>query len=267
MTSQQDLLKRGQRGTDDEWSPFRAVPENMDAHAPEHELALRLTAKLGFRNFLMGYRLVVSVGPPVQVYLHNWPEEWHTRYWSLGYLRIDPVVAQILVAYRPFSWDELPAPSPVQKAFFEDAAQHGFVDGVSGTVRFGSDEAGFFSVSCDRPMDGESKEAAMAAMLLLTARSFESVRLRVLASRNLTPVRLTNRQCEALRGVMLGRSLIQSSESMGISVSALTNHLGAARRKLGERNNKAAVHKAVAMNLLLPFGPEPQNPSSRLDSE
>lgn len=93
----------------------------------------------------------------------------------------------------------------------------------------------------------------MAAMFLFTARAFESVRDRVLAARNISPIQLTERQRDALRGVMLGRSMRLSSESMGISVSALTNHLEAARKKLGEKNNKAAVRKAVAMNLLTQY--------------
>lgn len=266
MASHPESLKRGQRAAEDEWSPFHVVPENLDSHAPEREAAQRLTAALGFRNFLMGYRLVVPVGPPVQVHLHNWPDDWHARYWSKGYLRIDPVVAHLIVSFRPFSWDELPAPSPVQLTFFADAARHGFVDGVSGTLRFGAEESGFFSISSDHKMEVDRREAAMAAMFLLTARSFESVRHRVLASRNVAPIQLTDRQHEALRGVMLGRSLQKSSETMGISVSAVSNHLNAARRKLGEKNNKAAVRKAVAMNLLSPFRSPVKTPSTRRDS-
>jgi DNA-binding CsgD family transcriptional regulator len=224
--------------------------EPAENHAEEAVAAEEVIHRLGFRHYILMLRMVIPVHGAVQVTLHNWPDAWFTRYWRNGYVRIDPVVAQMIVSYTPFDWNNLPTLSPVQEDFYAEAKQHGFVDGVSGSVRFGSDQLGLFTLSNDTPLAPPKKEEAMAWMMLFTAQCFERVRNRVLHNHDVSPIVLTKRQVESLWGILFGWQLKEISAKMGISVSAVQGHLDAARRKLGERTYAAAARKAIALNLM-----------------
>lgn len=236
-----------------EWSAALTKPKALDTDAPEAREAAALVAELGFDHFILIFRYVLPALGPVQIVLSNWRTDWYERYWAKGYIQIDPIAARLLHSYRPFDWQDLGPLSPNQAAYFQDARKHGMVDGFSGAVRFGSDQAGFFSVGSEQPRTREEKEHAMGRVLLHTARLYERVQDHMLADYGVAPIALTPRQREALHWTMRGVSRREAGRQMGCSENNFVRHQEAVRRKLGETNNLEAVRKAVAMNLIRPY--------------
>lgn len=236
-----------------EWGGLFQRPKALDSDSPEVHETTELVTRLGFDRFILILRFVLPVAGPIQIGLSNWRTDWYERYWAKGYLYLDPVVARMLVSYRPFDWNELGPLSPKQADFFADARRHGLVDGFAGAARFGSDQVGFFSVSSPQGCSSEMKEQAMARMFLHTARLYERLRHEMLAHYCASPIVLTARQREALQLTLRGVSRRDASRTMRCSESNFVRHQEAARRKLGETTNYDAVRKAVAMNLIRPY--------------
>jgi DNA-binding CsgD family transcriptional regulator len=236
-----------------EWGTYLTRPKALDTRSPEALETAELITELGFSHFILILRYVLPAAGPIQIALSNWRMDWYERYWAKDYIKIDPVVAKMLVACLPFDWQDVGLPSPMQRAFFEDAQKHGMVDGIAGAVRFGSDQAAFFSVSSERVCTRQQKLQAMERVFLHTGRIYDRVAEQMYAKLAVAPVVLTGRQREALQLTLRGVSRREASKQMGCSESNFVRHQEAARRKLGEETNLAAVRKAVAMNLIRPY--------------
>lgn len=237
-------------GTDDDWSSASRPPHIADATWQEMKALADLAAAHDARHFWVLCRFVVLRSSPVQILMSNWPEPWRSRYWAQQRHRDDPALARMAERHAPFHWSELEPLSVDERRYRIEAMQHGIVDGISGMMRFGAAEAALFTISDDAPLDPQRRETLMSAMLLFCARCYPTLRQRALELTSCEPAMLTPRQRDVLRGIMIGQSRVQIADTLGISVSGVENHLVAARRRLGERSNPAAVRKAIAMNLL-----------------
>lgn len=236
-----------------EWGSLLSRPRALDTESDEAVAAATLARDLGFKNYILIFRYVLPVAGPVQFALSNWDMKWYERYWSRDYIRLDPVVAQMLRAFTPFDWQDVGPLSPKQREFFKDAVKHGMADGIGGCIRCGTDQGVFFSVSSDHPLDKETKTRGMEKFMLFTSRLYESMRQEMLAYYNVSPVVLTARQRDALMLTMRGVSRAEASRVMRVSKSGFARHQEAARRKLGEASNANAVRKAIAMDLIRTF--------------
>ena len=236
-----------------EWGTYLTRPKALDTRSPEAFETAALVSELGFSHFILILRYVLPAAGPIQIALSNWRMDWYERYWAKDYIKVDPVVARMLVACLPFDWYDVGPLSPTQRAFFEDAQKHGMVDGIAGAVRFGSDQAAFFSVSSEQVCTREQKAQAMERIFLHTGRIYDRVAEQMHANFAVAPIVLTSRQREALQLTLRGVSRREASRLMGCSESNFVRHQEAARRKLGEPSNLAAVRKAVAMNLIRPY--------------
>lgn len=236
-----------------EWSPRLERPKAFDMDSPEAREAAALVEQLGFDHFIVILRFVVPIAGPLQITFCNWSPNWTERYWTRGYLQIDPILSRMLSAHGPFDWQDVGPLTPAQKDLFADRARHGMVDGIAGAVRVGSDQVGLFSIAARSACTAAAKELAMERFFLHTARLFDRVRAQLLASYNVNPVVLTQRQREALQLTLRGASRREASRAMRCSESNFVRHQEAARRKLGEATNSDAVRKAVAMNLIRPY--------------
>jgi DNA-binding CsgD family transcriptional regulator len=224
--------------------------------------AQTLVEQLGYRYFHLTYRFAIAGHGTTHGVLSNTPDPWRRRYETKGYLRIDPILQQMLVAYRPFLWNELPRDLLVHRDYFADAARHGLHDGLSGAIRFGGDEIGLFTLATPNGDPDFACETAMAHMQLFVTRSFEQMRERELARLDAPCIVLTCRQAEVLRSVLYGLSAKQTADHLGISQTMVERHLETVRRKLGVRSSSAAAHKAVALRLIEPYAPLPR-PTAR----
>ena len=236
-----------------EWGTHLTRPKALDTRSLEALETADLVTQLGFSHFILILRYVFPAAGQVQVALSNWRMDWYERYWSKDYIKVDPVVARMLTSSLPFDWYDVGPLSPTQRDFFQDAQKYGMVDGIAGAVRFGSDQAAFFSVSSEQPCTREQKLQAMERVFLHTGRIFDRVAQQICAKLAVAPIVLTRRQREALQLTMRGVSRREASRQMGCSESNFVRHQEAARRKLGEDSNLGAVRKAVALNLIRPY--------------
>lgn len=236
-----------------EWTTLPERPKAFDMESPEARETALLVEQLGFDRFIVILRFVLPVAGPLQVTFCNWRKEWAERYWSKGYLQIDPILSRMLSAHGPFDWQDVGPLSPAQKNLFADRARHGMADGIAGAVRVGSDQVALFSIAAKTLTTAAVKELAMERFYLHTSRLFDRVREQLLAAYNANPIVLTERQREALQLTLRGASRREASRAMRCSESNFVRHQEAARRKLGEITNSAAVRKALAMNLIRPY--------------
>jgi DNA-binding CsgD family transcriptional regulator len=236
-----------------EWSPRLERPKAFDMDSAEARETAVLVEQLGFDRFIVILRFVLPVAGPLQITFCNWRADWAARYWSKGYLQIDPILTRMLTAHGPFDWQDVGPLTPAQKALFADRRRHGMVDGIAGAVRVGSDQVGLFSIAATSACTAAAKEQAMERFFLHTARLFDRVREQLLVAYNVNPIVLTDRQREALQLTLRGASRREASRAMRCSESNFVRHQEAARRKLGENTNLDAVRKAVAMNLIRPY--------------
>lgn len=238
-----------------EWGSPLKRPKAFDMDSPEAVQTGGLVTELGFSRFIVILRFVLPVAGPLQVVFSNWTSEWTERYWSKGYLQIDPILTRMLTAHGPFDWQSVGPLTTAQKELFADRARHGMVDGFAGAVRVGSDQVALFSVASDHPCAHAVKELAMGRFYLHTSRLYDRVREQLLTAYEAAPIILTERQREALQLTLRGASRREASRKMGCSESNFVRHQEAARKKLGESTNYDAVRKAVAMNLIRPYDP------------
>lgn len=236
-----------------EWSPRLERPKAFDMDSPEARETAVLVEQLGFARFIVILRFVLPVAGPLQITFCNWRTDWAERYWSKGYLQIDPILTRMLTAHGPFDWQDVGPLTPAQKELFAARARHGMVDGIAGAVRVGSDQVGLFSIASEKPCSADVKEHAMERFFLHIARLYDRVREQLLAAYEVSPIVLTERQREALQLTLRGASRRDASRKMRCSESNFVRHQEAARRKLGENTNLDAVRKAVAMNLIRPY--------------
>lgn len=236
-----------------EWSPRLERPKAFDMHSPEAQETAMRVEQLGFDRYIVILRFVLPVAGPLQVTFCNWRTDWTERYWTKGYLQIDPILSRMLSAHGPFDWQDVGPLTPAQKDLFADRARHGMVDGIAGALRVGSDQVGLFSIASTSACTAAAKELAMERFFLHMARLFDRVREQLLAIYNVNAIVLTERQREALQLTLRGASRREASRTMRCSESNFVRHQEAARRKLGEASNHDAVRKAVAMNLIRPY--------------
>lgn len=244
------------------WSSRLERPKTFDMDSPEAMETAQFVRQLGFSRFIVILRFVLPVAGQVQIALSNWRPEWTERYWSKGYLQIDPILTRMLTAHGPFDWQDVGPLTPAQKDLFADRARHGMVDGIAGAVRVGSDQVALFSIASEQPCSAAIKEQAMERFFLHTARLFDRVRDQLLVHYQVGPIVLTARQREALQLTLRGVSRRAASRKMRCSESNFVRHQEAARRKLGENTNLDAVRKAVALNLIRPYDTLTEDASS-----
>lgn len=233
-----------------EWGPYLDRPAVIDTDSAEVLATEALVTELGFSHFLLVLRFVLPKAGPIQATLSNWPREWDERYWARDCARIDPVAIHMLRSHLPFDWRDAVPRSREEKDFIHRARRFGMADGIAGAVRFGSDQAGFFHVSSTHRRTRDEKENAMARVFLHAARVYERIRDQLRADHDASPLVLTSRQREALHWTMRGASRSEASRRMRCSESNFAQLQEAARRKLGESTNVAAVRKAVALDLI-----------------
>ena len=232
------------------------VPPTEDDTPCESQAAETLVEQLGYRYFHLTYRFAVPGHGPVLCVLTNEPSEWRHRYDAKGYRRVDPVLQHALITPRPFAWKELPHRLPTHRKFFADARRHGLTDGISGAIRFGRDQIGLCTLSTPNGDPDFARETAMAHMMLLLSRSFESMRSRAVARHRAQRIALSARQAEVLRSVMRGASARETAAALGISQTMVERHLEAVRHKLGAPTSRAAAQRAIALNLIPAYEPE-----------
>lgn len=226
----------------------RSVEQAKSADAVCAEL-LKTVSQFGIRHILAG--TIPRPGSTraqqeAHVLLHEWPLQWWDRYFSKGYLFVDPAIRHVVTDTSPFLWSDLdpmcrdnPAAVRVMREASEFQLKNGFTASLmtlDGTI------AGF-------SMAGERLDLAPEhhSILQLLA-TYALGRTLILEEPPNAP--LTRREQDVLRWVAEGKTDWEIGVILHVSEHTADKMLRLVRGKLGASTRAHAVAKAIRLGII-----------------
>jgi LuxR family quorum sensing-dependent transcriptional regulator len=194
----------------------------------------------------LGVTAFAFAGIPVDrpaVLLDGWPQEWQTWYAAAGHYDNDPCAAHCRQTSRPFTWDEIPSglrERPRAARVLDDARDFGFRDGFCIPLHTGQGLRGISLAG--RSLDLPTEARRLVHVVSVYACSAAEALLRAIPR---APVVLTRRQREVLTWIAVGKSVEDVAQILSVSSHTVTEHLRAARARLGTSNSVHSVVEAI----------------------
>jgi LuxR family transcriptional regulator, quorum-sensing system regulator BjaR1 len=217
------------------------------------DVVLKAVRPYGFRHVLAGTIPLPGSSTAQQVaniVLAQWPAGWAERYFSNGYLFVDPAIRRVTSDISPFQWNEL-APlcrhDPMATRVMDEAGdfqlKYGFTVPL---VTLEGDIAGF-SIAGPRV---ELPPRSRGMLSLIATYAFgHALNLRIKKSDALE-ARITSREQEILQWAAAGKTEWEIGEILNISEHTVDKFFRTARSKLGAINRTQAVAEAFRRNII-----------------
>ncbi|KGT73187.1 hypothetical protein MA20_45930 [Bradyrhizobium japonicum] len=229
-----------------------AVQTARDADSFER-IAERIARKLGFQRFAY-----LSLAGDAVTLISSYPKPWTSRYFDLGYQRLDPVVRRASIERGLFRWGgTLAAPdgNREQRRFFDEAVTFGIRSGVTVPIRGGYGRmAAFTLATSDRVVDLDRLAEEWKDIVQLIGLYFHA---HVAARLDGSPLtqgpggnELTQRERQCLTWTGKGKAVADIAVLVGIAPRTVVFHLNNARRKLGAASIAQCVAEALRRGLL-----------------
>ncbi|MCT7378247.1 LuxR family transcriptional regulator [Chelativorans salis] len=213
--------------------------------------ALVETYRAAIREF--GLRYFILTGLPASgqrfetlILERFWPDDWMSHYLSCGYVRQDPVAVAGASCTKPFTWNEATIRArdlgPAAGRIMTEAADAGLKAGFCVPVPVRNARSGCISLAGESP----STRPDILEPLNVLSLTFAS-RLQLLIPTRQGRPRLSNRECEVLTWVAVGKTTWDISHILCISESTVNKHIASAMRKLDCVTRTQAVVKALAL--------------------
>lgn len=180
------------------------------------------------------------------VLLQDWPREWWDRYFSKGYLFVDPAITHVLNDTRPFLWSDLdplcrdnPAATRVMREASEFRLKNGFtvslmtLDGISAGFSFAGEKL-------DLPAEHHGILQLLATYTLG----------RTLIIEEPPQVPLSVRERDVLRWAAEGKTDWEIGMILNISKHTADKMLRSVRTKLIASNRTHAIAKAIRFGII-----------------
>lgn len=213
---------------------------------------------LGIEYFAYHLVNVAGLPGPLPYVITTYPQSWVQHYVASGYLRDDPLVAELPNRRLPFLWSDIAAGQELtakQRTIFAEAREHGLVNGLTVPVHAKNGE---FATLTFVPGGSENDVQATIIyyrhLLHLLALYYHDHAVRILIESAMTPPRqkalLSPREKEVLLWTARGKSNLDISTILGISEKGVEFHVNSAKRKLQVFNRTHAVVKAIMLNMI-----------------
>lgn len=190
----------------------------------------------------------ISIPGREQAVLLQLPPKWPERYYSCGYLDIDPIAKIPLKSTRAFIWSELEGLNKAQISFFEDAKSYGLKDGLS--VPLFGPEGAVFTISFIT--DSDALEFPVSDLVQLAgafhALALEQFEADLLRTRVENPMSEKMMHCVEL--LAQGYNMKQGAESLGMSGRTFVNRIQAAKKKMDVKTNEQLIAVAISRGYL-----------------
>jgi len=189
----------------------------------------------------------------------NYSSAWRDRYDADKLHYVDPTVAHCLASSLPIVWEPDTFNAPDQRALYEEACGYGIRSGITFPIHGPNGEFGVLSFASDARTDGDGEDAiirALPALSLIRDYAFESS-LRFLKPKpgaDAAP-RLTKRELEVLKWVMVGKSSWEISKITACSEATVNFHIGNIRQKFNVNTRQQALVKAISLGMITPEDP------------
>ncbi|MCA1248052.1 LuxR family transcriptional regulator [Massilia sp. MS-15] len=183
----------------------------------------------------------------------NYPAAWRARYSDAGFVHIDPTVAHCLKSTLPLVWSRATFEEALAGAMYEEACAHGLRSGVTLPVHGPQGELGLISFASEHAPDAAcARRVAAALPVLALIRDYAFASAARFHEGALEPgmPRLTRRELEVLRWVMLGKSSWEIARITACSEATINFHLANVRQKFGVNTRQQAVVIALGLGLL-----------------
>ena len=193
----------------------------------------------------------------------NYSTAWRDRYDADKLHYVDPTVGHCLVSAVPIVWQpDSYKDAPRQREFYEEASGHGIRSGITFPIHGPAGEFGVISFASGSLPDAAFDEQIgryMADLSLIRDYAFESS-LKFIAppapAAAAEPApRLTPRELEVLKWVMVGKSSWEISKITSCSEATVNFHIGNVRQKFNVNTRQQALVKAISLGILTPEGP------------
>ncbi len=229
---------------------------NIDraANTPEVcDVILKAVRPYGFKHILAGIIPLPGSSKAQQVsniVLAQWPDGWAERYFSSGYLFVDPAIRRLTSDITPFQWTELdplcrhdPMATRVMKEAGDFQLNCGFTVPL---VTLEGDVAGFSMAGARIEMPPRSR-----GMLSLVATYAFGHALNLRIKKNdAVQAKITKREQEILQWAAAGKTEWEIGEILNISEHTVDKFFRSARTKLGAINRTQAVAEAFRRNII-----------------
>lgn len=215
--------------------------------------------RLGFDQVLYGAVPSRTAKLETAFLQSNYSERWRARYDADKLAYVDPTVAHCLSSSLPVVWSPELFNSPEQRALYEEAYGHGIRSGVSFPIHGPNGEFGMLSFASDAKVSTAFERdivALMPTLSLVRDYAFESS-LRFLHAQagDESVPRLTRRELEILKWVMMGKSSWEISRITACSEATVNFHIGNVRQKFNVNTRQQALVRAISLGILTPADP------------
>jgi DNA-binding CsgD family transcriptional regulator len=209
--------------------------------------------RLGFDK--VSAMTVIDMGPGQSEFItvDNTPPEYLGRFNDSTIARRDPVMQHCKRQSVPIVWDLETYVASNSRPKWEMQASYGYCTGIAMALHL--PEGRHFQIGVNRdqalPQDPDELQRMVADLQLFAVHAQETA-LRLFVPPMLQPDRpgLTQRELEALRWTMDGKTAWEVGAIMGVTERTAVMHLQNAMRKLGAVNKHQAVLKALRLGLI-----------------
>ncbi len=216
---------------------------------------ISIRENLGFKNIVYVIKLPDSFTRSSNLVVGDYSDEWLEKYTTKDYVNIDPVLKHCFSSEQPFCWTDFSDENKEERAFFDDAAAHGLIGGISiGLPRYNGSR-GMISVTTDHMVKSGTPEYTKVVLCLYALQSQLHSRICQLASEaneNNTLIDFTDREQECLLWTAEGKTAQEIADILGVSESTVTFHMKNVMRKLNVCNRSQAIAKSVLEGYIVP---------------
>lgn len=219
----------------------------------EVDVLLRsLISAFGVEHYLIGYMPPRNASEEQQVehlIMGHWPAQWAERYFSNGYIELDPAIEHVRRSVVPLDWRQIDRATKGHNSVMNEARDFSLKSGITiphvalDGRRVGASFAGE-KPEIDHP-DFRTFLTMVSASAIAATIDIENT-----AKRPSGAVQLTEREIEVLLLASHGRRISEIANALSLHPGTIRKHLDTARSKLGALNRTHAVAEAMRLGIL-----------------
>jgi LuxR family quorum sensing-dependent transcriptional regulator len=212
---------------------------------------LRLTKTFGVERIIAGMlpdlNAATTESQPA-ILLADWPTEWLSRYFSRGYVSIDPTIRTIRISNKAFTLDQMPAfiaEDPISKLVMNEAREFKLFEGITVPLMTAEGKPGGFYFAGQHL---DMRESTIGILSLLANYAFaKAVMLdgAVSAAPALAP-----RQMDVIRWAAEGKTDWEIGMILDVSEHTVDKYLRQVKEKLGAANRVQMIATAIRLGLI-----------------
>ncbi|GAA0685248.1 LuxR family transcriptional regulator [Marinobacterium maritimum] len=185
----------------------------------------------------------------------SYPEDWMKYYLEKEYLRIDPVVQEVLKLGRPCFWNDILAGTDLSedaKRLIHEGADAGLRSGISFPMVSLAGEIAGFAIARSDPGPAKNDYDLMARLYLLGTFFHETYRTMYQQQKHVEMPGLTAREHDVLLWAAEGKTDQEIAIILGITFHTVRFHWRQIFRKLNVNGRSYAITKAIRLGLVTP---------------